>query len=140
MGSYIKRRGNLLLLCEDAERIHARELEYCIRESLENLRLGQVYTSFNCRSEGTFPPVHIVSVYDFFETMVERMLDDITAMMVNLICCNGKITMNIQMGCSKEIAEQILSDVTIPYGAFTYDIMEEDVVINLAVSEGGDAA
>jgi len=139
LGSYIKRRGNMLLLSEDAERIQARELEYCIRESLENLRLGQVFTSFNSNCEGRLSLAHIVAVYDFFEMMVERMLDDITAMMVNLTCCNGKITMNIQMGCTEGIAEQVLSDVSVPYGTFTYDIMDEDVVIDLTVSEGGDA-
>jgi len=139
LGSYIKRRGNMLLLSEDAERIQARELEYCIRESLENLRLGQVFTSFNSNCEGRLSLAHIVAVYDFFEMMVERMLDDITAMMVNLTCCNGKITMNIQMGCTEGIAEQVLSDVSFPYGTFTYDIMDEDVVIDLTVSEGGDA-
>lgn len=138
LGSYMKRRGNLLLLGEDAEHIHARELEYCIRESLENLRLGQVFTSFNCKCEGKLTLEHIVAVYDFFEMMVERMLDDITAMMVNLVCYNGFIAMNIQMGCTEDIAEQVLSDVSIPYGTFTYDIMDEDVVINLTMSERGD--
>ena len=66
------------------------------------------------------------------------MLDDVTAMMVNLTCCNGKIQMNIQMGCIEDIAEQVLSDVSIPFGTFTYDIMDEDVVINLTMTEGGD--
>lgn len=138
LGSYIKRRGNLLLLGEDAERIHARELEYCIRESLENLRLADMFTSFNsnCDDEMLLRE-HIVAVYDFYETIVEQMLNDMTAMMVNLACHKGKITMNIQIGCAEVIAEQVLSDVKVPYGNFTYDIMDEDVTIDLTVSEGG---
>ena len=138
LGSYIKRRGNLLLLGEDAERIHARELEYCIRESLENLRLADMFTSFNsnCDDEMLLRE-HIVAVYDFYETIVEQMLNDMTAMMVNLACHKGKITMNIQIGCTEVIAEQVLSDVKVPYGNFTYDIMDEDVTIDLTVSEGG---
>ncbi len=137
LGSYIKRRGNLLLLGEESELIHARELEYCIRESLENLRLGQVFTSFNCRCEGKLPSEHIVAVYDFYENMVECLLDEITAMMVNLACRDGKVSMNIQMGCAGEIAQQILDGVTVPYGSFTYEIMEEDVVLHLMIPEGG---
>lgn len=138
LGSYIKRRGNLLLLGEDAERIHARELEYCIRESLENLRLADMFTSFNsnCDDEMLLRE-HVVAVYDFYETIVEQMLNDMTAMMVNLACHKGKITMNIQIGCTEVIAEQVLSDVKVPYGNFTYDIMDEDVTIDLTVSEGG---
>lgn len=138
LGSYIKRRGNLLLLGEDSERISSRELEYCIRESMENLRLGEVFTSFSCSCEGSMPLKYIVSVYDFYENMVEHLLDNLTAMLVNLSCVNGNVHMNIQLGCTEDIAQQVLSDVSIPYGSFTYDIADTDVVINLVISEGGD--
>ncbi len=137
IGSYIKRRGNLLLLGEEDERIYANELEYCIRESLENLRLGGVFTSLISACDGKAKLEHLVSTYDFYEKMVERLLDDITAMMVNLTCRNGTIRMNIQMGCGNDIAQQVLADVVLPCGSFTYDIMDEDVVIDLTVSEGG---
>ncbi len=139
LGSYIKRRGNLLLLGEDTERINARELEYCIRESLENLRLGHVFTSFNSNCDGKLPLEHIVAVYDFYESMVERLLDGITAMMVNLTCKSGKVRMTIQIGCTEGIAIQVLKDVSVPYGSFTYDIMDEDVLIDLIISGGGEA-
>ena len=138
LGSYIKRRGNLLLLGEETEKIPSRELEYCIRESLENLSLGQVFVALNCKCEGRLPLEYMVAAYDFYETMVEHLLDDITAMLVNLTCSAEKIVMNIQMGCTEGIAAQILSDVTVPFGSFTYEIMEEDVVINLVISKGGD--
>ena len=138
LGSYIKRRGNLLLLGEETEKIPSRELEYCIRESLENLSLGQVFVALNCKCEGRLPLEYMVAAYDFYETMVEYLLDDITAMLVNLTCSAEKIVMNIQMGCTEGIAAQILSDVTVPFGSFTYEIMEEDVVINLVISKGGD--
>ncbi len=139
LGSYIKRRGNLLLMGEEASIISARELEYCIRESLENLRLVEVYTSFNSNCEGSLPLEHVVAVYDFYENMVERLLDGITAMMVNLSCLNGKIRMNIQMGCLEGIAQQVLADASIERGSFTYEIMDEDVVIDLYIPEGGKA-
>ena len=138
LGSYIKRRGNLLLLGEDSSMVPAKELEYCIRESLENLRLGQVFTSFNCNCDGKLPLEYIVAVYDFYETMVERLLDDITAMMVNLSCKNNKVFMNIQMGCTEGIAQQVLADVSVPFGTFAYEIMDEDVVIDLTILAGGD--
>lgn len=138
LGSYIKRRGNLLLLGEETEKIPSRELEYCIRESLENLSLGQVFVALNCKCEGRLPLEYMVAAYDFYETMVEHLLDDITAMLVNLTCSAEKIVMNIQMGCTEGIAAQILSDVTVPFGSFTYEIMDEDVVINLVISKGGD--
>ncbi|MBQ1281523.1 MAG: hypothetical protein IIY16_04700 [Oscillospiraceae bacterium] len=139
LGSYIKRRGNLLLLGEEAAQIPARELEYCIRESLENLRLANVFTSFICSCEGDLPLESVVAAYDFYETMAERLLDDITAMLVNLTCRDGQVRMNIQMGCAQGIAAQVLADVTVPCGSFTYEIMDEDVVIDLVIAEGGGA-
>lgn len=138
IGSYIKRRGNLLLLNEENKEINATELEYCIRESLDNLRLGGAYTMLSSNCGGKLFVERIVAAYDFCEALIERLLDDMTAMMVNLTCAGGKIKMNIQMGCTEEIAQQVLSDVTLKFGTFTYDIMDEDVVINLKIEGGAD--
>jgi hypothetical protein len=101
--------------------------------------LGGVFIAFNRSCEGKLPLDHIVAVYDFFENMMEQLLDDITAMMVNLTCTDTKVRLNIQMGCQEEIAQQVLADVTIPYGRFTYEIMDEDVVIDLTISKEVDA-
>lgn len=138
IGSYIKRRGNLLLLNEENKEINAAELEYCIRESLENLRHGGAYTMLSSNCNGKLATEHIVAAYDFCESLIERLLDDMTAMMVNLTCASGEINMNIQMGCTEEIAQQVLSDVTLKLGIFTYEIMDEDVVINLKIEGGAD--
>ena len=140
LGSYIKRRGNLLLLGEDAKKVSARELEYCIRESLENLRLGKVFTSLNANCSGQLPLEHVVAAYDFFETVTERLLDNMTAMLINLNCDNAGIRMNIQMGCTEEIAQKVLENISISYGSVTYEIMDEDLVIDLAMNEGGASA
>ena len=137
LGSYIKRRGNLLLLGEDAKKVSARELEYCIRESLENLRMGEVFTSLNANCAGQLSLEHIVAAYDFFETVTERLLDNMTAMLVNLNCDNAAIRMNIQMGCTEGIAQKVLEDISLSYGSVTYEIMDEDLVIDLVMSEGG---
>lgn len=139
LGSYVKRRGNLMLLGEENVKLHARELEYCIRESLENLRLAGICTSMYCSCEGYLPLEHIIAVYDFYEDMVERLLDNITALMVNITCNNGKLHINIQMGCMEEIEDNVFADANVPYGEFTYDIIEEDVIINLTVLTGGDS-
>ncbi len=138
IGSYIKRRGNLLLLGEESKKVNATELEYCIRESLENLKLGGTYTALNSNCADTLLLPHIIAVYDFFETLIERMLEEVTALMVNLTCEKGNIRMNIQLGCTEEIAEQVLSNITFAVGTFSYEIMDEDVVINLTTKGGAD--
>lgn len=140
IGSYIKRRGNLLLLWEENRRIDARELEYCIRESLDNLRLAKVYTSFECECAGELLPTHIIAVYDLYETLVESLLDNVTAMMIRLHCREGRISIKLQVGCEEQIAQNSLANITVPFGEFSYDIQEEDVMIRYTVPEGGAKA
>ena len=41
--------------------------------------------------------------------------------------------MNIQMGCREDIAHRVLSHVDLLYGSFVYDIMDEDIVIDLTI-------
>ena len=136
--AYIKRRGNLLLLEEEGNIIPAIELEYCIRESLDNLRLGDVFTSFDSKCDGTLKLEHAVVAFDFYENIVERLLDDATAMLIHLDCKDGIIKMRLQIGCSQDIAEHTLSEVSIPCGTFEWDIQDEDVTVTLLLSEGGD--
>jgi len=140
IGSYIKRRGNLLLLWEENRRIDARELEYCIRESLDNLRLAKVYTSFECECAGELLPTHIIAVYDLYETLVESLLDNVTAMMIRLHCREGRISIKLQVGCEEQIAQNSLANITVPFGELSYDIQEEDVMIRYTVPEGGAKA
>lgn len=136
--AYIKRRGNLLLLEEEGNIIPAIELEYCIRESLDNLRLGDVFTSFDSKCDGTLKLEHAVVAFDFYENIVERLLDDATAMLIHLDCKDGIIKMRLQIGCNEDIAEHTLSEVSIPCGTFEWDIQDEDVTVTLLLSEGGD--
>lgn len=74
--AYIKRRGNLLMLGEEETIIPAIELEYCIRESLDNLRLGDVFTSFDSKCDGTLKLEHAVIAFDFYENMVKHHIID----------------------------------------------------------------
>ena len=136
--AYIKRRGNLLMLGEEGNIIPAIELEYCIRESLDNLRLGDVFTSFDSKCDGTLKLEHAVVAFDFYENIVERLLDDATAMLIHLDCKDGFIKMRLQIGCNQDIAEHTLSELSIPCGTFEWDIQDEDVTVTLLLSEGGD--
>ena len=136
--AYIKRRGNLLMLGEEGNIIPATELEYCIRESLDNLRLGDVFTSLDSKCDGALKLEHAVVAFDFYENIVERLLDDATAMLIHLDCKDGFIKMRLQIGCNEDIAEHTLSELSIPCGTFEWDIQDEDVTVTLLLSEGGD--
>lgn len=137
IGSYVKRRSNLLLLGEENLTVHARELEYCIRESLDNLQLASVSTMLNAQCDCDLPLAHIIAAYDFYESLVERLLDQISAMMVRLTCENGSMNMKLQIGCVNNIPEQMLDDLCLRFGSFTYALQDEDVILGLEICEGG---
>ena len=138
LGSYIKRRGNLLLLGEENGAVQARELEYCIRESMDNLNLASVFTSFNSRCDGQLQVKSVVAAYDFYEKLVERLLDDLTAMMVNLTCTDGNIAMNIQMGCISRICADVLEDISLPGDNLRWEITDEDIILDMTITKGGE--
>ena len=81
---------------------------------------------------------HAVAAFDFYENIVERLLDDATAMLIHLDCKDAIIKMRLQIGCNEEIAEQTLAELSIPSGKFEWDIQDEDVTVTLLLSEGGD--
>ena len=136
--AYIKRRGNLLILGEESSRIPAKELEYCIRESLDNLRLGDVLTSFDSVCDGELKLKHAVVVFDFYENILERLLNDVTAMLIHLDCKDDIVKMRLQIGCNKDIAKNVMSELAVSYGKCEWDIQDEDVTVTLFLSEGGD--
>lgn len=139
IGSYVKRSSNLVLLEEENPIAPSRELEYCIRESLDNLQMASVFTMFDAQCEGDIPVKYIIVAYDFYENLVERLFDRITAVMIRLSGKNGVLKMKIQLGCKNSITDTELVDLHLPVGCFTCTVQDEDVVIELDISEiGGD--
>ena len=137
IGSYVKRRSNLLLLEEENTIVQAREIEYCIRESLDNLQLASVSVLLHAKCESNIPIAYLIAAYDFYEGLVEMLFDQITAMMVRITCKDGTLKMNIQLGCTCGIEKSMLDAICVHSGKFTYTVQEEDIVIDYEVAEGG---
>ena len=137
IGSYVKRRSNLLLLGEENPIVQAREIEYCIRESLDNLQLASVSVLLNAKCEGNIPLSCLLAAYDFYESLVEMLFDQITAMMVRITCKDGTLKMNLQIGCANSIEKSVLDAICVHSGKFTYTVQEEDIVIDYEIAEGG---
>lgn len=102
ISSYIKRRGNLLLLTEEVSFLPARELEYCLRESMENLRCCGAASFLGCRCEGILSKESSLAAYTFFEDVVECTLASLTAILVNLTVSEESVQMVFSLSCDKE--------------------------------------
>ena len=137
ISAYVKRRGNLLLLSEYGEHIKAMELSYGIRESLDHLKAGGVFVSFDSACEGELLWAHTIAVYDFYEAVIEGLLDQITAIIVHLSCQNGVVSMRLQIGCRCDVDDAFLRSLSFPLGSLRYDVQESDLTMYLTYSEGG---
>lgn len=138
ISAYIKRRANLTLLGEETTTVSTRELESCLRESMDNLRLCGAITFLDCRCDGQATIKHIVAVYDLFERVTEPLLSHISAMMVTAEHKDGMLYMRIQIGCKEPF--QNLPEWTLPGGSVTCEVQDDDLIISANLPHGGDKA
>ena len=137
VSAHIKRHGNLVLLGEESSRAPARELVYCVRETLDNLQLGNVFVSLQEQCSGDLEVAVIIDAYDCFSRIVERLLEDMTAILVRLTCRDGKVRMQIQIGCRMEIPKEALAGIQTRFGTLACQLQEEDLLVELTAEEGG---
>jgi hypothetical protein len=131
LSAYIKRRGNLLLLSEDYYFINSKELGFCLRESLDNISINNVYVALTGNCDCNIPVEHAVLIYDLFEMTTELLLEDMTAFLVNFSCKDNRIVLRLQIGCNKNVDINILRAVlTSP---FVRDISAEDEDVTVLI-------
>lgn len=137
ISAYIKRRSNLLLLGEENRIISSSELEFCLRESLDNIRLLGVHSSLKSNCSGTLDVENAVAVYDLFEKTAELFVDDINALMVSLKCENSVIKLTLQTGLNDGADISALNTLSLNGGSVTCDVDENDVAVYILLSGGG---
>ena len=138
ISAYIKRRANLILLGEEKAEISARELELCLRESLDNLRLCGALTYLDCHCNGQTAVKQIIAAYDLFESVIEQQLDQLSAMMVTAESAEGSVHLRIQAGC--KTAVDILPSFTLSGGSVRCEVQDEDLIIEAVLGKGGAQA
>ena len=137
ISAYVKRRANLILLGEEKPTASTRELESCLRESLDNLRLCGVITYLDCHCDGQSAVKQMTALYDLFEQVVEDLLGQLSAMVVTVHCAQGSIRMRIQAGCKD--TKPTGSDVSLAGGTVTCETQDEDLIVEATIGQGGAA-
>ena len=137
ISAYVKRRANLILLGEEKPTASTRELESCLRESLDNLRLCGVITYLDCHCDGQSAVKQMTALYDLFEQVVEELLGQLSAMVVTVHCAQGSIRMRIQAGCKD--TKPTGSDVSLAGGTVTCETQDEDLIVEVTIGQGGAA-
>jgi len=137
ISAYIKRRSNLLLINEDNNYISAKELEYCLRESLDNMRLMGIITSLDSSCKGKIKIEHIVEIYDVFEKIIEFLLLDINAILVHLTYKNGNLKLRLQIGCDNTERINDMPELMVFYDEIKCEVQENDIIVDIVTSDGG---
>ena len=138
ISAYVKRRANLILLGEEKPIASARELESCLRESLDNLRLCGVITYLDCGCEGQCDVKQIIAAYGLFEDVTEKLLGQLSAMMVTAEYTNDAFHLRIQAGCRETVSAP--PTFMLNGRKIQCESQDEDLIIDAMIDKGGAQA
>lgn len=138
LGTYIKRRRNLILLGEESGQIPVRELELSLQESMENLKLCRVPGNMICRGAGYIDKENAVRLYDAAEWLLEQVWKTIRAFIITVAIQDnaGYVAFNVDgtpdvLGDAKTV---FMEEFGLPCDI---QIQERDIRIRVEVGTGG---
>ena len=84
IGTYIKRRSNLIFVGVQRGAISAQELLLCLNESSENISIYGADCKTIIKGEGRLTVEQATQVYDLFEAVVEAELESLRALLISI--------------------------------------------------------
>lgn len=104
IGTYIKRRSDLILVSGEKQSIRKEELLLGIREFTENLKLYGVECAVQILNCETFLTETAGTVYDVFEAVIEEGIDTVSAILLCLEMQGNSLLFTICADCSEDLA------------------------------------
>ena len=110
IGTYMKRRCNLLFLGQKNDQILLDELLFCIRESVDNMKWAGIDGDVFCTKEGNVPFLSVLQMYDCFEQIIELFLKTMETIFVRISTDNGNLAlrMMIAQGLEKKNGQPVM--------------------------------
>ncbi len=84
IGTYIKRRSNLIFVGMQRGAISVQELRLCLNESSENISVYGADCKAIVRGDGQLTVEQATQVYDLFEAVVEAELESLRALLISI--------------------------------------------------------
>lgn len=103
VGTYIKRRSNLIFVAGQEQCVRTEELCLCMKESAENLRLYGVACSVQIAGCENLLTETASTVYDLFEAVVEKGMDTISSILLRLEMESGGLSLTICADCTENL-------------------------------------
>ena len=84
IGTYVKRRSNLIFVGVQRGAISVQELRLCLNESSENISIYGADCKTIIKGEGRLTVEQATQVYDLFEAVVETELESLRALLISI--------------------------------------------------------
>ena len=84
IGTYVKRRSNLIFVGVQRGAISVQELRLCLNESSENIGVSGADCKTIVKGEGQLTVEQATQVYDLFEAVVETELESLRALLISI--------------------------------------------------------
>lgn len=115
IGTYIKRRSNLIFVAGQEQSVRAAELLLCLNESAENLKLYGVDCRMWILGCERLMPETANTVYDLFEAVIEKGMDTVSSVLLRLEAENDGLFLSVCADCSNDLTTlcQVFPNVTV---------------------------
>ncbi len=104
IGTYIKRRNNLIFVGAQRDRISMQELRLCFNESIESLTLYDVECRALIDGEILLTMDQATQIYDLFEAVVEMGLESLESLLIS-VEIRDWIEVNICVSCKEDLCD-----------------------------------
>ena len=135
IGTYIKRRGNLILLNNENELVSSSELASAFRESSDNLKLLGISSAFDVIVDGEIPLCDALKAYDLYEEIIEALLEDLSAVFVRLKVLHGGVKLTLELGAKTQISMDRLGFIAVS-DEVNVELDDEDIFVTLTLGGG----
>ena len=103
IGTYVKRRSNLMFVERQTGTLEAAELSLCLNESAAGLGLCNIKCTVRADMEGLLPAECGNMIYDFFEAAVEMSLTSLSSLLFYAGEIEGTVTAKAALCCHEDM-------------------------------------
>lgn len=131
VGTYFKRRSNLILVKEQDGIIKEEELTLSIREMIKNLQLAGIQGACSVQFDRDLPADTAMQLFDFYEHVVENAFDGLTSLLARFFCRDNCFYACVDAVCSLDLT-------ALQTESFSVSLQEENCYTISFKLEGGD--
>lgn len=128
VGAYLKRRNNLILICEQDGMIRAEELNLSFREMTKNLQAAGIECACSVELSGALPMSTAKKMVDFYEYVVEQAFDGLQSLLVRFFCREQCFYACIDAVCTLDLTQLQSEEISVSISeehCYTISIKQE---------------